>query len=165
MRGNTVTVEHLRPKPKWVRNNRTRLWVPERVGLSVAKNLRTNAGAVWQQQQMSSPSGVNADRRANFIGLTQNTAQTIDVAQTALTGEETGSGLGRASATYAQVTNTQYTLQVNPFTYTGAGTVTITRSAVFTAASAGVMVFFAAFGASATMVNNDQLVVTWTINI
>lgn len=126
-------------------------------------NLRTNAGADWQAQQMS---GALADRRAIYIALTADTTQTIAVTATTLTGEATTDGLARAAGTFAHAGGgaTSYTVQ-KQFTYTGAAQITITRSALFAAASGAPMVFFAAFGATATLVNGDQLTVTWTISI
>lgn len=125
-------------------------------------NLRTNAGADWQKNQMSG----TVAAVANYIAVTANTAQTIDAAQTALTGEETLNGLVRGTGTFTPgaAGSTSYTL-ARTFTYTGGSPITLTRAAMFNASTGGTMVFFAAFGSSATLVNGDQITVTWTINI
>lgn len=158
---NIVITEHRRPQRRWTKNGP--IWVPELIGLDWNHNLRTNAGADWQKQQMS---GANTDARATYIAVTANTGQAIDATQTVLTGEETANGLVRASGTFTPgaAGSTSYTL-AKTFTYTGGVAITITRSAMFTASTGGVMVFFAAFGSTATLVNQDQLTVTWTINI
>lgn len=159
---NLVLTEHRRPKPLWTPKGR--ILVPKLIATSWNHNLRTNAGADWQAGQMS---GAAADARAAWIGITDDTGQTLNAAQTTLTSEETTNGLARAAATFTHAGGgaTSYTVKKDPFTFTAAGPITITRSALFTAASAGVMVFIAAFGSSATLILNDQLTVTWTINI
>lgn len=160
---NLVITEHRRPEPVWSPGGK-RLLVPKLIGTSATHNLRTNAGANWQANQMS---GATGDARAAWIGITANTAQTLDAAQTTLTGEETTDGLGRAAGTFthAGAGALSYTVKKDPYTYTAAGPITIARSALFTAVSAGTMVFIAQFGSSATLILNDQLTVTWTVNI
>jgi hypothetical protein len=160
---NLVLTEHRRPEPLWTPGGK-RLLVPKLVGYSVNHNLRTNAGADWQAAQMS---GAATDARANWIGITDDNAQTLNTAQTTLTSEETTNGLARASGTFSHAGGgaTSYTVKKDPFTFTAAGPITIYRSALFTASSGGTMVFIAAFGSSATLILNDQLTVTWTINI
>lgn len=131
---------------------------------SETTNIRTNAGADWQAQQMS---GAATDRRAAWIGVTADTTQTINAAQTSLTGEINADGLQRSASagtfTHAGGGATTYTVE-RTFTYTGAG-VTLTRAALFASSSGAPMVFIAAFGASATLVSGDQIKVTWTVNI
>lgn len=160
---NLVLTEHRRPEPLWTPEGK-RLLVPKLIGHSVNHNLRTNAGADWQAAQMS---GAAADARAAWIGVTDDTGQTINAAQTTLTSEETTNGLARAAGTFTHTGSgaTLYTVKKDPFTFTAAGPITITRSGLFTASAAGVMVFFAAFGSSAQLILNDQLTVVWTINI
>jgi hypothetical protein len=105
----------------------------------------------------------------NCIALTENTGQTIDSAQTALTGELTTAGFARVRATtrtHTNGTNTSTISQV--FTATGAMT-NIVRSALFdvdTAPVSGVMGHIAAFATgSGTIAINDTLTVTWTITL
>lgn len=160
---NLVLTEHRRPEPLWTPAGK-RLMVPRLIGHSVNHNLRTNAGANWQAGQMS---GATTDARAAWIALTANTAQTLDAAQTSLTGEETTNGLARAAGTFTHAGGgaTSYTVKKDPFTFTAAGPITIARSALFTASSGVTMVFIAAFGSTATLILNDQLTTTWSINI
>lgn len=160
---NLVLTEHRRPVPVWTVQGK-RIMEPRLVGYSWNHNLRTNAGANWQAAQMS---GAAADARAAWIALTADEAQAIDVAQTTLTAEQTLNGLARAAGTFTHAGGgaTSYTVKKDPFTYTGGSPITITRSALFSAASGATMVFFAAFGSNATLVNQDQLTITWTVNI
>jgi len=108
-------------------------------------------------------------RGFNAIALTENTGQTINSAQTALTAELTTAGFARIEATtrtHSNGTNTSTISHV--FTATGAMT-DIVRSALFDAVTApvsGVMGHIAAFASgSGTIAINDTLTVTWTITL
>lgn len=160
---NLVLTEHRRPMPLWTPEGR-RILRPKLIGASWNHNLRTNGGADWQANQMS---GASVDARASWIGITDDNTQTLNASQTTLTSEETANGLARASGTFNHAGGgaTSYTVKKDPFTFTAAGPITIYRSALFTASSGGTMVFIAAFGSSATLINQDQLTVTWTVNI
>ena len=101
----------------------------------------------------------------NFIALTADTTQTINAAQTSLTGEISTNGLSRVQATtrtHSAGTNT--TLIEHTFTLSGTQS-DITRAALFNASSAGTMGPFAAFsnGATGQMVSGETVKVSITI--
>jgi hypothetical protein len=104
----------------------------------------------------------------NNIALTADTGQTINAAQTALTGEITANGLARVQAgTRTHTAGTNTTLIEHTFTLTGTQS-DITRAALFNVATApvsGTMGPFAAFtnGATGQMVNGETLKVSITI--
>lgn len=127
----------------------------------VATNLRTNAGADFQAQQMGGTPGAAANR----IALTEDGTAPA-ATDTVLTGEITGDGLERSVATFAHAGGgaTSYTL-THTFTKSGGASVTIRKAGCFDAAAAGNMVFETLFGDPATMVTGDELTVTWTVNI
>lgn len=124
-------------------------------------NLRTNAGADFQKNQMSG----TAVAVANYIAVTAN-ATAAAATDTTLTAEETTNGLARGTGTFnaGAAGSTSYTL-TRTFTYSGGSPITLAKSGMFNAASAGTMVFEAVFGSTATLVNGDQITVTWTVNI
>jgi DNA uptake protein ComE-like DNA-binding protein len=101
----------------------------------------------------------------NFIALTADTTQTINAAQTTLTGEISTNGLGRAAAgTKTHTNGTNTSLVEHTFTLSGSQS-DITRAALFNAASTGVMGPFAAFsnGATGAMVSGETVKVSITI--
>lgn len=125
------------------------------------KNLRTNAGANFQAQQMGGTPGAAAAR----IALTAD-ATAPALGDTTLTGEISGDGLSRALATFQHAGGgaTSYTL-THTFTKTGGASVTIRKAGCFNAASGGSLVFETLFADPATLVTGDELTVTWTVNI
>jgi hypothetical protein len=123
-------------------------------------NLRTTAGASFQANQMSG----TVAAVANYIAVTAN-ATAAAAGDTTLTAEETTNGLARAAGTFAyNAGGPNYTLS-KTFTYSGGSPITLAKAAMFNASSAGTMVFEAVFGSTATLVNGDQITVTWTVNI
>ena len=101
----------------------------------------------------------------NYIALTADTGQTINAAQTTLTGEISTNGLSRFQAPIRTHTNgTNTTLIEHTFTLTGSQS-DITRAALFNASSAGTMGPFAAFsnGATGAMVSGETVKVSITI--
>lgn len=112
----------------------------------------------------TNPSGTY--RGFGCIGVTENTAQTINAAQTALTGEISTNGLARADATTkTHSAGTNSTTIEHTFTASGAFT-DVVRSATFNATSSGTMAHFAAFSSgSGTLASSDTLKVTWTLNL
>ena len=101
----------------------------------------------------------------NYIALTADTTQTINAAQTTLTGEISTNGLGRVQATTRSHTNgTNTSLIEHTFTLSGSQS-DITRAALFNASSSGTMGPFAAFsnGATGAMVSGETVKVSITI--
>lgn len=108
-------------------------------------------------------------RGFNAIALTEDTGQTINSAQTALTAEITTNGFARTEAvTRNHSAGTNTSLIEHTFTATGSMT-DIVRSALFDATTApvsGVMGHIAAFATgSGTIAVNDTLKVSWTITL
>jgi hypothetical protein len=102
---------------------------------------------------------------ARYIALTEN-AGAANAADTALTGELTTGGCGRALGTYA------HTLGAATFTLTKSFSVTSTFPAIHKAglfqistASSSLLSFETVLNADASVVNGDTLQVTWTITI
>jgi hypothetical protein len=119
-------------------------------------NLRTNAGATWQEGQMAgTPAAV-----CTYIALT-NTAITPNATDTALSGEITSNGLARTLGTASYTAGaTSYTVK-NTFTATASQAAQATG--LFNASSSGTMCFENTF-TQVTLNANDTLTVTWTIS-
>lgn len=101
----------------------------------------------------------------NYIALTADTTQTINAAQTSLTGEISTNGLSRVLATTRTHTNgTNTSLIEHTFTLSGTQS-DITRAALFNASSSGTMGPFAAFsnGATGSMSSGETVKVSITI--
>jgi hypothetical protein len=119
-------------------------------------NLRVNAGINWQYGQMAGGTAAVC----TYIALT-NSAITPAATDTTLASEITSNGLARANGTPAHTSNaTSYTLA---YTFTATGTQAAQAAAVFNATSSGTMCFENTF-TQASLVANDTLTVTWTIN-
>ncbi len=153
--------------------------------MSVSFNLRTNAGIDYVSLQLG---GTALTTTADYLAVTNNTtspnathtsatvpwssAQTTDAAASTSTGEYTMLGVARAQATYAHTTTVASFTQTKTFTATG----TITslqlaglfggsaRTAQANNATTNVLFVENTFTAT-SMVNTDQLTLTWTINI
>ena len=102
---------------------------------------------------------------ARYIALTEN-ASAASASSTALTGEITTGGCGRALGTYA------HTLGASTLTLTKSFSVTGTFPAIHRAglfqvstASSSLLSFETVLNADANVVNGDTLQVTWTITI
>ena len=101
----------------------------------------------------------------NYIALTADTTQTINAAQTTLTGEISTNGLSRVQAgTRTHTNGTNTSLIEHTFTLSGSQS-DITRAALFNASSSGTMGPFAAFsnGATGAMVSGETVKVSITI--
>ena len=108
-----------------------------------------------------------AERGFGAIALTADTGQTINAAQTALTGEITTNGLARVEAgTKTHTAGTNTSLVEHTFTLSGTQS-DITRAALFNVTSApvsGTMGPFAAFStATGQMVSGETVKVSITI--
>jgi hypothetical protein len=161
---NPVLVEVSRPKRLWTA--RGTLIPPgereyELILSMLCHNLRTNAGREWQKEQMSG----TVAAVANYIAVTNTASYTPAAGDTTLSGEQTTNGLARAAGTFALNSGSAFYTLAKTFTYTGGSPITLTGAAMFNAASAGTMPFAAAFSATATLVNGDQITPTWTVNI
>ena len=125
-------------------------------------NLLTNSGrdAFHALAYTNTTAGT---RGYGYIGLTSN-AGSPAATDTALTGEITTGGLGRADATtktHSSGTNTT-TIQ---HTFTASATHTaVVKAALFNAASAGTMAHINTF-TSVTLQSSDTLQVTWTLTL
>ena len=133
-------------------------------------NLITTVGKDFISKQIGGTTGIETNG-ANYIALT-TTAVTPAAGDTALSGEITTGGLGRAQGTYAHTAG-QNTFTVSK-TFTATATATNVQAAgLFTAAVTGTP---GAGGDDGTMMaenqftavslaNNDQLTITWTITL
>ena len=152
---------------------------------SITPNGRTTIGIDFCACALG---GTTQPAVAKYIGLSNNTtatavgdasstlpwssAQASDAAASTTTGEYTALGVARAAATYAHTAGTaNYTMT---YTWTATGTVTSLQKAGLFGGSTG----NTQAGATATnnlfvtntftatsLANNDQLTLTWTINI
>jgi len=98
-----------------------------------------------------------------FIGLTTDTASP-SASDTTLASELSTNGMSRALATYAHSAGAGSWTATKTFTATGT-TGAIHKAGFFTAKSSGVMVFETVLNADASLLNGDQLALTWTVNI
>jgi hypothetical protein len=129
----------------------------------VVHNLILDAGRVQLHSQCYATSGILTNG-FNYIALT-NDGTAPAAGDTTLTGEiATAEGLDRAQGTVTLPTGSgnQTTIE-KVFTYTGSSQA-VQKSALFTAASAGVMAHEVQF-ASRSLATNDQLTVTYTITL
>lgn len=128
--------------------------------------MRTNAGTDFQAAQMG---GTGSTATGSFIATTANVTAP-SAADTTLTGEYVvaGSGLLRASATYAHSAGVaSYTLS-KTFTGTGSDTYpsTVGKIGVLTASSGGTLVFETLLTAVATLnAVGDSVAITETVSI
>lgn len=130
--------------------------------------LRTNAGRDFQCAVMGnsggSGAGTGTGRPADYLAITEN-ATSPALADTTLTGELAGSGLGRALATFAHTAaSLTYTLTYT-WTSADASARTINKMAVFNASSTGTMVFESLVPSPPTLVSGDSLQITETVDI
>lgn len=103
--------------------------------------------------------------QARYMALTEN-ASAASAADTALTGEITSGGCGRALATYAHTPGTgTYTL-VKAYTVTGTFPA-IHKMGLFpvSTASVGPLIFETVLNADASVVNGDTLTITETVTL
>lgn len=154
--------------------------------VSVTKNLRTNAGINFVAANLAGTDGGQV-AVADWIALSNNTvavaatdtsstvpwssAQATDAAASGTTGEYTALGVARKAATMAHTSNaTSYTASA---TWTATGTVTaLQKAGLFggagkTAQGAGAtnILYLENTFTATSLVNNDQLSLTWTVNI
>lgn len=124
------------------------------------------AGCIDSIHNLSFINTSNAGTRGfGFIAVTADTTQTINAAQTSLTGEISTNGLSRAEAgTKTHTAGTSTSLVEHTFTLSGTQS-DITRAALFNASSGGTMGPFAAFsnGATGQMVSGETVKVSITI--
>jgi hypothetical protein len=128
----------------------------------------TNAGKDMISGALGDRSG-SRPAAADYLAITANTTSPA-ASDTTLTGEiaTASGGLIRSQATYAHTTGTStYTLTR---TYTANGNdslpVTVAKTGVFNAASAGAMVWETLLGTTATVsASGDSLTVTVTISL
>lgn len=128
---------------------------------SISTNLLTNAGRDFVAAQLAGAASATAV--AKWIALSSD-AGAPSAANTTLAGEISTNGLARKEATYAHTggTNT-YTLTAE---WTASGTQNnIQKAGVFTAVSAGTMVFETALASAKSVTSGDTLTVVWTCTI
>jgi len=126
-----------------------------------AHNLLTDAGRDFLSQQGYYTTGLDSNGGC-YIALSSDTNGAGD-AHTSLAGEITNNGLGRAIGTVAHNNGENTTTIQKTFTATDTHTA-VQLCGLFSASTAGTLVHEATF-TSATLENNDQLQMTWTITL
>lgn len=153
--------------------------------LSVTPNIRTDMGKDFVANALGGTqptmadwialSNNNAGTSASHTGTTSplwGTAEAADAAAAGTRGEYTGVGMARKVSTYAHTVNTtSYTLTA---TWTATGAVTAvqiagnfggsTKNTQGSSATTNILFLENTFTAT-TLANNDQLSLTWTVNI
>lgn len=153
--------------------------------ISVTYNLRVNAGIDFAANALGTDG--TQPTPANWLALTNNTggtsathassslpwssAQGTDAAASTATGEYTAIGVARAVAVYAHTGSATSYTQTKTWTATGAVT-SLQLAGMFGGSSkntqgsnANNILFVENTFTATSLVNNDQLTLTWTINI
>lgn len=142
----------------------TGLWIRKAVDEDeVVHNLILDAGRVQLHTQCYATSGLLTNG-FNYIALTDDSGAPA-AGDTTLTSELAADGLARAQGAVTLPTGSgnQTTIE-KVFTYSGGGTQGVQKSALFTAASVGVMAHEVAF-VQRTLATSDTLTVTFTISL
>jgi hypothetical protein len=130
--------------------------------------LRYNSGASWQAGVMGNPAstGTGAYAPGIYMGISSDSTAPINT-DTTLVGEVTSGTLSRALATYAYTTAaTSYT---ESKVFTSDQTITIYKSALFTAAAGGSPIFGSLLTAGGvnspkSLFSGDQVGITESVN-
>ena len=125
--------------------------------------MRTNAGTDFQSRVMldTASTGTGLYAASNYIALTENSTAPA-VADTALTGELTASGLQRQQATYGHTIGTNTTTLTKTFTSSDATSRVISKAGLLNASSTGTLSFSTAVPSPPTLVSGDSIAITWT---
>ena len=160
-----LTVRQDRP----VYDPQTGLWSSQQVGdVEVVPNILTNAGRIalhtfiygTAAQRTSAGLGVGM----YYIGLSDN-ATAPAAGDTALPAELSGNGLTRAAGSVTLPTGIGTVTSVQKmFTYTGGGTQTVQKTALFDAASGGNMVHEILF-TQRLLATNDTITLIFAITL
>lgn len=124
-------------------------------------NLLTNGGRDFFHVQCYGSSGLGSNG-TNYVAVTTSTF-TPAAGDTTLASEETLHGFARAQGTVAHTNGTNQSTVSITFTATGTETA-LQASGLFTASSVGTLSHEATFTAT-NFVTNDQLGLTWTLNL
>jgi hypothetical protein len=129
---------------------------------SVQKNLRTNVGADFWDQQLFKVTAPGP--QANFIAMTSNSSPPV-ATDTVLAGELTTFGLARAQAADTHIMGTALSVLTNTFTYAGSVPVTIAKVGLFNALTLGTLVLETLLTTTGTVsAIGDTITINWTIN-
>lgn len=128
-------------------------------------NLLTNGGRDFFHAQVYTNSAAGT-RGSNYLGVTNTASFTPAAGDTTMSGELAANGFTRAdaSAGATHTAGTNSTAITKTFTDVTANQTGIQGSGLFNASSAGTLTHEAAF-TSTDLVINDQLQVTWTLNL
>lgn len=127
---------------------------------------RVAAGRDFQSRVMgdTASNGTGLYAAARFVAVTENATAPAD-ADTALTGELTGSGFIRATAAYAHTPGaTTYTLTIT-MTSADATTRTLQKVGIFNASTTGTLVFETVIPSPPTLVSGDAVTFTSTVSL
>jgi len=128
--------------------------------------MRTAAGRDFQSRVMAdtASNGTGSYAAARYVAVTENATAPAD-ADTALAGELTLSGFGRATAAYAHTAGaTTYTLTIT-MTSSDATTRTLQKVGILNATSAGTLAFETAIPSPPTLVSGDAVTFTTTVTL
>jgi len=128
--------------------------------------LRTNAGGDFQARVMgdTASNATASYASATWIALSTN-ATAPALGDTALTGELTASGLGRAQAVYAHTNGTTTYTLTKTFTSADPTPRTIEKVGVLNASVTGTLVFETAVPSPPVLASGDSLTVTETVTM
>lgn len=127
----------------------------------ISVNLKTNGGVDFICNQIGNSALASASAVAKFMAISSD-ATAPAATDTTLTGEITTNGLGRQACTFGHTNGTTtFTQQSvwNAITGTQNG---ISKMALFTAVSAGTMVFETLLAVAKSVSSGDTLTITWT---
>lgn len=130
----------------------------------ITANLVTNVGLDFICNQIGNSNVATSTNVAKYMGISADVTSPL-VTDIVLAGEITSNGLGRKPATYGHTNGTAiFTQQVTWDTITGVQN-GISKMALFTAITGGVMIFETMLAVAKSVSNSDSLTVTWTGNI
>lgn len=146
------------------RDEKTGLWLTRAVDEDeIVENLLLDAARVQLHAQCYETSGLLTNG-LNYVGLS-NDATAPAAGDTTLTGELSGDGLDRAQGTVTPPVGAGNQTQIQEvFTYSGGASQGVQKSALFTAASSGVMGHEVTF-TQRTLNTSDTLTITYTITL
>ncbi len=135
---------------------------------SVQKNLRTNGGANFWNQQLFGVSGIQGQTNtASYMAITTD-GTAAGATDTTLASEETTNGLARTGQlTVTHTSNATSSVFTNTFIYGGSSPKVIAKVGLFndTHANVGTLVLETVLASTATVnTNGDTITITWTIN-
>jgi hypothetical protein len=155
-----VRVEHRRP----IFGHDGQITGYKTLSVDEGYNLITNAGAVFIHKQAYDTSGLSTNG-LNYIAVSDDLTSGNETAtSTTLSNEIAVNGLSRAQGTVTLPTGAGRVTTVAK-TFTATGTQSCKKAALFSASSGGTLNHVLDFAATRSLINQDQLVVTFSLTI